>query len=235
MMQEPNKDQAAAEPTTAEIEQRGIGACAVPIFEPTTTKSWPLHSPEQVPGVEHEPLAGAMTMQFDYDAHFACYFSPERFARLSKHGPDKSDDDYRERDDRDDTRGAHERLERGVIMLATAFDFDCADVHGTKEPAPDNWRDAQLAPLRALAARHPGGFAYWTRGGGRVVFRRQPFHIRTAADDRAWTQLYVRTVCYLAREFDLVCDPSCRDWTRVFRLPHVVRDGQLQDYGRIKL
>ncbi len=80
-----------------------------------------------------------------------------------------------------------------------------------------------------LDAAHPGGAYYQTRGGWRVVFR-EDFPIANESDAKLWSEQYILRLGYLARAFGIVADPKCRDWTRIFRLPFVVRDGVPQQY-----
>jgi hypothetical protein len=91
-----------------------------------------------------------------------------------------------------------------------------------REPA---WWTGELLKLEALAAAHPGGFFYATRGGYRLVYRlASPVMIRTVDDKEAWRERYRRELLYLARHFAIVGDPACSDITRLYRLPRVIRE-----------
>src|SRR5262249_55882197 len=69
-------------------------------------------------------------------------------------------------------------------------------------------------------------FVYRTRGGYRIVLHLdQPHTIKNAADGFAWKALYRACASHLAERYGIVADPNCADWTRLFRLPHVTRDG----------
>src|SRR5262249_44661739 len=74
----------------------------------------------------------------------------------------------------------------------------------------------------------------------RIVFGlATPFVLRTPNDAAAWKLMYQRWCCYLAREFTIVADPSCADWSRLYRLPHATRDEggqpeQLEAFGNIE-
>lgn len=194
---------------TDENVTEAINQCAVPVFAVKRTHGWPKH--QRNGECDYLPLHEALTHKFATDAHFGAYFAPDKFGRLTKLGPDG--------------RGAHERLARGVLMLVYVFDVDCPDVHGTDTPAPDRWRTNEALKIERLFACHRGGYAYGTRGGYRVLYRaRAPVVIRTRFDDEDWTRGYRRRCCYLARQFDIVADPNCADWTRLYRLPHVVRE-----------
>lgn len=88
-------------------------------------------------------------------------------------------------------------------------------------------KDADLRKWRASfgGLRLPGKpFAYWTRAGLRVMWR-------TDMPIDNWSRVYTRALLALYTRHGLRCDPQCRDWTRLFRLPHTVRDGTLQNHG----
>lgn len=145
----------------------------------------------------------AFERSYATDAHFAAYATPNG-RRLTKE--------------------AAARL-GGVEMQAIVFDVDCPGLHGSGEPAPESWRVEQRAKARELAAVHPGPFYYETKGGTRIVYSMPaPFVIATDEDDQKWAQSYVLLLTYLARRFGISADPSCADWTRLFRLPKATRD-----------
>jgi hypothetical protein len=99
------------------------------------------------------------------------------------------------------------------------------DVDGPGHKRESAWWADELLKLEALAAAHPGGFFYATRGGYRLVYRlASPVVIRTVDDKEAWRERYRRELLYLARRFDIVGDPACSDITRLFRLPRVIRE-----------
>lgn len=161
-------------------------------------------------------LASALAHRFSTDAHFVAYARPELDG------------------------GAHQRrlgqgaLELGTVVTieALVLDLDDESVHGTPEPASETWRVAFGERLAALAAAHPDPYAYFTRGGARLIYSlREPEVLRSAADRLSWARDYAIAVAYMSRGFDLVCDPCCADWTRHYRLPLVTRDGELREYG----
>jgi hypothetical protein len=104
---------------------------------------------------------------------------------------------------------------------------DCPAVHGSKEPAPAEWRVEIREKMLALRAAH-GGFVYFeTRGGSRIIYRQPvPYFVASTEDAQDWKRDYAITCAYLRRMFDIVADPSCADWTRLFRLPRATRDGK---------
>jgi hypothetical protein len=98
------------------------------------------------------------------------------------------------------------------------------DVDGPGHKRESAWWADELLKLEALAAAHPGGFFYATRGGYRLVYRlASPVVIRTVDDKEAWRERYRRELLYLARRFAIVGDPACSDITRLFRCPKATR------------
>lgn len=95
-------------------------------------------------------------------------------------------------------------------------------------PGHDPWTggpsgDAACAGLAALLARAPtGAGGYTTRAGARLVWRlREPLPARRAT---AFLDALIR---YLV-SIGIPADSACKDWTRLYRLPYVVRDGVAQ-------
>ena len=129
---------------------------------------------------------------------------------------------------------AYARVPGGVPLAVYLWDLDCAQSHralgGTAAVAADDaWWQALRPRLEALLAAHPGGYIYRTRGGLRIVYQLSAPHVIVdGAGELAWKRLYLSRLAYLARRFELVCDPSISDWPRVIRLPHVTRDGRRQ-------
>ncbi len=188
-----------------------LATITVVVFTNRYAKSYPRHPHNEFS--RYLPIANALATHHESDAHFAPYIAPDRMGRLAKSGPTGI--------------GAHRLLERGIHMVACVFDIDNEEAHETGEPASEEWRGEIRGKVDKLFAVHPGGYLFHTRGGCRLIYRAQ-FHIASADDDLAWTRQYLRACCYLAREFGVVADPACADWPRLFRLPHVVRDGKQQ-------
>ncbi|HVW26230.1 MAG TPA: virulence-associated E family protein [Polyangiaceae bacterium] len=109
-------------------------------------------------------------------------------------------------------------------MTALIGDVDDAVAHSTKEAARPEWRAETLAKIQAAGFAH-----YETRGGYRVLATLPgEFEIRTRDDAAKWRELYLGWCAYVRGEFNLELDTSCADWTRMYRLPNVMRDGQPQ-------
>lgn len=168
-------------------------------------RGWPKHG--DAPHVRPMPLDEQMTTSFQTDAHFAAYqVDPREPRRL--------------------TGDAVERLGH-VEMVAAVFDVD----HPTKTPTPA-WRSAEREKVCQLLVAHPGGFAYDTRHGYRIVFAlRVPFSIAGADGPTRWKARYRGWLAELSERFAIAADPKCSDWTRLYRLPLVVRDGRETDPG----
>jgi hypothetical protein len=111
-----------------------------------------------------------------------------------------------------------------IVMSCFVVDLDAPG-----HLADEAWRAETAAKIAAL----PGSpFAYFTRGGARVIWLLQtPFIVGTQEDARTWKARYEAACDLLQREFGLEPDRSCSDWQRLFRLPNVVRDGVRQDFG----
>ena len=71
-------------------------------------------------------------------------------------------------------------------MVAFIADVDDREAHALKVTARDAWRAAERRKVAALLRAHPGGFAYDTRGGYRLVSF-------TAVDQFKWSS-HVETV-----------------------------------------
>jgi hypothetical protein len=153
--------------------------------------------------VKYAQLSAALTSEHATDAHIACYSVPGFAYRLM----------------REIVR------ERPVVMVAALFEYDCAEVHGTKEPAPESWRKEQRAKLLGLAHEHPDFFQWDTRAGGKFIYELLPRTLLTHEHSDGWKRLYTGWCNYLRRRFGLVIDP-CKDWQRLNRLPFVIRDGK---------
>jgi hypothetical protein len=172
----------------------------VTILRDRYVKGWPAH--ESGERVYLLPLGDALERKYRSDAHFTAYTTPNA-RRLTR-----------------------EALDSGVSvdMTSVFFDFDCAETHGSSEPAPESWRAELRVKVCKLFDAHGAGFYYETRGGARVVYRQdEPTVIASHDDALEWSQGYAVLVAYLARCFGLEADPACNDWQRLFRAPHATR------------
>lgn len=183
----------------------------VPVLATKFARSWPDH--ERGDPAEYVTTREAFSRRFTSDAHFAAYSVPEIARRLNVRALPHPD-----------------VLADGVRMALLVFDVDNADAHaGTIDEAPDAWWTAQRDRLCALLANHPGAFVYRTRGGYRCVYAAPRIVLRTDEDAAAWKRLYVGSVRYLAERYAIEADAACADWTRLYRLPFVRRDGTCEE------
>lgn len=157
------------------------------------------------------PLGAALSRRWWSDAHFCQYEGGKRL-----------------------TQAAIGAEPIRIVMIA--FDVDCAQVHGSPQPAPQAWRDELAGKVAAMAADHPGAFCYSTRGGARLVWRlAAPVAITSPEAARQWSRFYLTALRYLERRYGIVADPSCHDWSRLFRLPHALRTkgGKPEQWGTL--
>jgi len=194
---------------TAPANSAGADTVQVPVVRDQKIRSWP-----KFPAggeARYTALPFALRHEYDSDAHFAAYSAPSIRRRLGTDALLKP--------------GALVELAPGVAMLLVLFDVDCPAAHQGDPHASDAWWLDEVEKLAALFKAHPNGFAYRTRGGYRIVFRlAEPIVLRDGTDAEAWSIRYCVWLAYLAREFEITADPACKDWTRLFRLPHATRD-----------
>lgn len=142
-------------------------------------------------------------VQFDTDAHCTAYAVPgdELMPRLNK--------------------GCVETIEAlgGQVLKHWAIvDLDNPG-HATWTP---ELRQATFAALERLPEFNHAGW-YLTRHGLRLVWPLEtPLDVRQAEH---WQEMLLD---HIDAATGLECDRGCLDWTRVFRLPDVVRDGERQ-------
>ncbi|MBI3272218.1 MAG: hypothetical protein HYZ53_24715 [Planctomycetes bacterium] len=189
----------------------------VPVLLHAHLRGWPKN--EKGGSALYLTLGDALARAFPTDAHF-CAYSFRRIARrLTSEALSPA------------TRSKlGMRPRQGVPMVAAVFDVDAEAAHAATGGTPgttagDDWWVGELPKLDALAAAHPGLFFYRTRGGYRVLgVLPEPFVLCAPADAEAWKIRYWSWCFYLCRRFGIVSDPSCADWTRLYRLPHATRD-----------
>lgn len=152
------------------------------------------------------PLHEALTKSYTTDAHFVAYMNPiHRRVRVEAIGV--------------------------VPIEVNLLVGDVDDPVSHKKRARDEWREVEHKKIEKLFEKHPRAFVYETRGGYRVMFALPaPFEIKTAEDKTRWWSQYLAFRSYLAREFSITIDPACKDFTRFYRLPNVVRDGKSETF-----
>lgn len=152
-------------------------------------------------------LAEALLAEYRTDAHVVAYAaddSPTGDRRLVQASL---------------ARGARPRMVLGLV------DVDSPQEHrGEDGEASPAWRAEQAARVDRLLADAPGLVAYETRKGYRLVgLLPEPVIIASDADAARWRATYLRRLAVLAREYGIVGDAACSDWTRLYRLPHATR------------
>lgn len=168
----------------------------IPVFD-RYAKSFPQH-PEGEPAT-YGPFSEACSTQFEWDAHFTAYSCPTIARRLGK----------------------TPALAFKPKMVLFVLDIDGPDHKCTPE-----WWALEKEKVRAFFKAHGRGYCYTTRGGYRLVLGlRDELVLDTPATALRWRYSYLDWIASLQRDFQIVCDPQCADWTRCYRLPRVSRDG----------
>lgn len=162
-------------------------------WNPTDARE-PLEDTTPPEEAEPVPMTEVWTRQYKTDAHCVAYF----------YEPPAG--------------GAYYRLVKDSPvkswMNLLVIDVDCPEVHGTSQSVSASWWVEELDCVRQL----PGSpLVYQTRGGYRVVYR-----LSEPRSTEGWSDYYLR-VLTLLRDYGVIGDPNCKDWTRCFRLPHATR------------
>jgi len=204
----------------------------VPVLRCQKIQAWP-GKPNGKGLANYTSISDALTRSYRTDAHLAAYSAPSILRRLDSGAIDA---DVRARRDLDEAAKARieEMLPRllpdGVPMVLGIWDVDAAMSHAATGgsgdvSAPDDWWIGELPKIEALRTAHPGVYCYRTRGGYRLLARlAPPIALRSRADAEKWSAEYLTSCAYLRRACGIVADPSCADWTRLYRLPHATRD-----------
>lgn len=153
-------------------------------------------------------LLGALTRAWPSDAHLVAY-EPRAVAAA-------------------DGTVIYPRLSREAVgdpaIGSIAMVAMIGDVDPPGHVATPKWR-AEVEPL----LESTGLAWYRTRNGARIVATlEEPYTIDTRADERAWGDRVLGWREYLLAEHGLEIDERCHDWTRIFRLPNVVRGGRVE-------
>lgn len=190
----------------------GVGMNAdtmIPVLSEKFARGWPEH--ERGLLARYMSVAHALTAKHTSDAHFATYSVPEVPRRLA-------------------SPLVFERLPKGVRVVLFVVDVDDPDA----DAARDVWWLEERAKLQAMLTDHGGGYIYRTRGGYRIVYRlATPFVLTSQVDAERWKRTYLAWLGYVRDGYGIHGDEACKDWTRLYRLPHVKRDGQRREYETI--
>lgn len=172
----------------------------VTVFRDKFARSWPEREKPLrcTDRAEVLSLGEALDRSYPTDAHFAAYV----------------------------TSNGH-RLNCDVFAQGVSVELTCIvfDIDGPGHAATREWRRELREKVCALAEVHPRPFYYETRGGARIVYRQaEPTILRSREDGDEWSSLYLVAVEHMKRRFDIEADPACKDWQRLYRLPHATRD-----------
>lgn len=157
--------------------------------------------------VTYAPVEEVFTERFNWDAHFAAWTTDGNAI------------------DNTGVRLTHKAI--GIIpnirMVLFVVDVE-PEGHAPRTP---EW-DAQEQP-KIEAAIAGGAYFYSTRGGYRLVWRLvSPFPINSAHDAARWAASYKNALDEVEQRFQIKSDRRVSDWTRMYRLPFVTRDGVAQ-------
>jgi hypothetical protein len=159
------------------------------------------------------PLGMMMVEKFEGDAHFVCYTTPQSM-RLRKDMTEPMKFDF------------------------VAYDADFND-HKSRPASDDFFKFVDEMFIHHYAGVPLPNVIYQTRGGCRLVFLIRPLfdanifesHVKALARklSKAITNSRDRGV----HRYEL--DTGALDWTRMFRCPHVVRDGKPEYDYQVRL
>ena len=179
---------------------------AVPVFATKFVKGWPEHPEGE--RADYMTIAQAMTKRFSSDAHFTAYSVPSVARRLA-------------------TDAVFAELESAPLVLLVI------DVDAGKSVTPE-WWGGEREKIDCLLGDQPDGFVYRTRGGYRIVYSLvTPVHLACTADAERWKAQYTAWLDHIESLYGIVADRACKDWTRLYRLPFVIREGERQELETI--
>lgn len=161
-------------------------------------KGYPKHGDKAEPAT-YGPFSEAARTEFGWDAHFCAYSQPAIEHRLA------------------DTAALTYRPKMVLFIL---------DVDGPGHKCTPEWWALEKEKVRRLFKERGRGYAYTTKGGYRIVYGlRDELTLTTPNDALRWRASYVEWIALIQREYQIACDEACSDWTRLYRLPRVTRDG----------
>jgi len=146
------------------------------------------------------PIEAMLRTPFESDAHFVQYVTPKSM-RVNK------------------------EMQEPVLFSFCAYDLDFGK-HGQR---PTNAEFEHLQLCCGLSDFVPN-VLYGTRGGARVLYLIQPIASPDVFEGHA--KVLAKHIAEPIRNgnFGYELDAGAKDWTRMFRCPRVVRDGETQEY-----
>lgn len=161
-------------------------------------RAWPCDNPPAAPYVS---VGEMLTREYGWDAHFTSYESSVQ-CRMKGEALGKAD----------------------IVMHLMTVDVDGPkDPNSTRHIRTPEWDAGMHSAILRLMASHRG-YAYWTRGGLRLLWGIVPVPLRSVSDALRWRQVYLDRLEWL-KGWGIEGDPACQDWTRLMRAPHALRDG----------
>ena len=153
------------------------------------------------------PLAEALTKRWPSDAHFAAY---------APHAGEGEDSALRLLSATQDAD--HQSVfDAGIAVRMVAM---IGDIDGPDHKATPEWRAETITKIEA------SGLAYYATKNGFRVLASVDYEIATREDAAAWKEAYLGWCEYLKQAHGLTLDLRCKDFTRLYRLPNVKRDGK---------
>lgn len=154
------------------------------------------------------PLGDLLARRFPTDAHFVTYAHPPDAGGTVRH-----------------RRAALSAYERGAEPVCGVLAVDCdLPAHTRWTDAPAEMRSAFLGAWEAATVARPdlfdGAGYYFSRAGVRLLFLIEPVSVRLVES------FLKQLLTALDRAGMPGVDRACCDWTRLFRAPRVVRDGE---------
>ena len=170
---------------------------------------------DDIPGYPTVPVADGLRAVYGTDAHFVAYHIEEDGAALPQcprlNKTSKALDILA-------SEGAD------VLCSVIAIDVDDPTAHATKEPSSERWRAGFLLSLEQLPDAYQDGLGwYLTKGGARLLWALDP-----PLPVARYEKVHAGLVAYLIG-MGIEADTGTADWTRLFRLPRVVRGGVAQE------
>jgi len=166
-------------------------------------RAWPA-DPGKEPGpAEYGPADEAFTTAFPFDAHTAAYSLPMTEHRLR-------------------TQALAMAAPKMVLII---FDIDTPG----HVPITEAWWAKEEPKIRALIRARGRCYAWTSRNGYKIAYGIEPIEIglaEPACHPLRWTASYHAWCDEIAAEFQIIADKNCADWTRLYRLPRVNRDGE---------
>lgn len=176
----------------------------IPVFRDKYHRSFPTYPDAQ--RIHYAEHSDVLSRSYRSDAHFAAYSYPHVPHRLSYNVLD----------------GKHK-----PAMVLAVFDVD--DREKREGVARESWLTIERGKIDRLIGDYPGLFVYQTTGGYRIVGAlERPLEIESKSYADQWASLYISWCNFLERCYEIKAD-HVKDWTRLFRLPRVLRNGKPTD------